>query len=57
MRHSSTTEGAATQRPERIWVARHDQSAGNLAPDHAEANNITLIELEHGDADVPLSSL
>ena len=38
-------------------MVRHGQSAGNIARDHAEANNITLIELEHRDADVPLSSL
>ncbi len=50
-------EGATAQWPERIWVVRHGQSAGNVARDHAEAHNITLIELEHRDADVPLSQL
>jgi len=57
MRQSSAMEGATAQWPERIWVVRHGQSAGNVARDHAEANNITLIELEHRDADVPLSQL
>lgn len=57
MQKSSAMEGATAQWPERIWVVRHGQSAGNVARDHAETNNITLIELEHRDADVPLSSL
>ncbi len=57
MQKSSAMEGVTAQWPERIWVVRHGQSAGNVARDHAEANNITLIELEHRDADVPLSSL
>jgi len=57
MQQSSAMEGATAQWPERIWVVRHGQSAGNVARDHAEANNITLIELEHRDADVPLSPL
>ncbi|MCF3470374.1 histidine phosphatase family protein [Stenotrophomonas maltophilia] len=50
-------EGATARWPDRIWVVRHGQSAGNVARDHAEANDITLIELEHRDADVPLSAL
>lgn len=57
VQQSSAMEGATARWPERIWVVRHGQSAGNVARDHAEANNITLIELEHRDADVPLSSL
>ncbi|HEJ4266859.1 MULTISPECIES: histidine phosphatase family protein [Stenotrophomonas] len=57
MQQNSAMEGVAARWPERIWVVRHGQSAGNVARDHAEANNITLIELEHRDADVPLSSL
>ncbi|MCU1038037.1 histidine phosphatase family protein [Stenotrophomonas maltophilia] len=57
MQQSSSMEGATAQWPERIWVVRHGQSAGNVARDHAEANNVTLIELQHRDADVPLSVL
>ncbi len=57
MQQNSAMEGGTARWPERIWVVRHGQSAGNVARDHAEANNITLIELEHRDADVPLSSL
>lgn len=57
MQQNIAMEGATARWPERIWVVRHGQSAGNVARDHAESNNITLIELEHRDADVPLSSL
>ncbi len=57
MQQTSAMEGVTAQWPARIWVVRHGQSAGNVARDHAEANQITLIELEHRDADVPLSTL
>ncbi|MET4571313.1 broad specificity phosphatase PhoE [Stenotrophomonas rhizophila] len=53
----SAMEGVTARWPDRIWVVRHGQSAGNVARDHAEAEGITLIELEHRDADVPLSAL
>lgn len=50
-------EGVSTQWPARIWIVRHGQSAGNVARDKAEQSGISLIELEHRDADVPLSEL
>ncbi len=53
----SAMEGASARWPQRIWIVRHGQSSGNVARDHAEAEGITLIELEHRDADVPLSEL
>src|SRR5690349_12274761 len=43
--------------PERLWIVRHGQSAGNVARDYAESSGAPLIELEHRDADVPLSAL
>jgi broad specificity phosphatase PhoE len=43
--------------PERLWIVRHGQSAGNVARDHAESSGAPLIELAHRDADVPLSAL
>ena len=43
--------------PAVLWVTRHGQSAGNVARDHAEANGMVLIDLEHRDIDVPLSEL
>ncbi|HEV2623248.1 MAG TPA: histidine phosphatase family protein [Frateuria sp.] len=43
--------------PRRLWIIRHGESAGNLARDNAEASGASLIELEHRDADVPLSPL
>lgn len=51
----SAMEGASARWPSRIWIVRHGQSAGNVARDHAEAQGAALIELEHRDADVPLS--
>jgi len=50
-------EGVSAHWPHRIWVVRHGQSSGNIARDRAEAEGVTLIELEHRDADVPLSEL
>lgn len=43
--------------PQRLWVIRHGESAGNVARDRAEASGASLIELQHRDADVPLSAL
>ena len=43
--------------PAHLWIVRHGQSAGNVARDRAEASGAPLIELEHRDADVPLSAL
>ena len=43
--------------PERLWVIRHGESAGNIARDRAEASGAPLIDLQHRDADVPLSPL
>jgi broad specificity phosphatase PhoE len=43
--------------PERLWIVRHGQSAGNVARDAAETGKLILIELDTRDADVPLSEL
>jgi len=43
--------------PQRLWVVRHGQSAGNVARDAAEANGSVVIELATRDADVSLSGL
>ena len=43
--------------PDRLWVVRHGQSAGNVARDAAEASGATLIDLDTRDADTPLSPL
>jgi broad specificity phosphatase PhoE len=49
---------AGTQRvPDRLWVMRHGQSAGNVARDAAEAAGLAVIDLADRDMDVPLSSL
>ena len=43
--------------PEKLWIVRHGQSAGNVARDAAEASGSRRIELNTRDADTPLSDL
>ena len=43
--------------PDRLWVVRHGQSAGNVARDRAEAAGLPLIDIATRDMDVPLSAL
>jgi len=43
--------------PERIWLVRHGQSAGNVARELAEAGGFELIDIAERDIDVPLSPL
>jgi broad specificity phosphatase PhoE len=47
----------ASRWPERLWIARHGQSAGNVARDAAEAARAPLIDIADRDMDVPLSPL
>jgi probable phosphoglycerate mutase len=43
--------------PERLWVVRHGESAGNVARDAAYASGDAVIDIAHRDVDVPLSAL
>lgn len=43
--------------PERLWLVRHGQSAGNVARDAARAAGLGRIALTGRDVDVPLSDL
>jgi len=43
--------------PERLWIVRHGQSAGNVARDAAHAAGLDRIALDGRDVDVPLSAL
>lgn len=43
--------------PQRLWLVRHGQSAGNVARDAAHAAGHGRIDLDVRDADVPLSDL
>ena len=43
--------------PQTLWIARHGQSAGNVARDAAEAAGHALIDIEFRDIDTPLSEL
>jgi len=54
-----TLSRAMTQRewPERLWIVRHGESAGNVARDAAYAAGLAVIDISHRDVDVPLSGL
>lgn len=43
--------------PERLWLVRHGQSAGNVARDLAHESGQSRIPLEMRDVDIPLSQL
>ena len=43
--------------PERLWIVRHGESAGNVARDAAHAAGLAEIDIATRDADVPLSPL
>jgi probable phosphoglycerate mutase len=43
--------------PERLWLVRHGESAGNVARAAAMAAGHGRIDIEHRDVDVPLSDL
>jgi broad specificity phosphatase PhoE len=43
--------------PDRLWLVRHGQSAGNVAREIAEAAGHPMIDLATRDVDVPLSPL
>jgi broad specificity phosphatase PhoE len=43
--------------PDKIWLVRHGQSAGNVAREVAELGGLELIDIAERDIDVPLSDL
>ena len=43
--------------PEKLWIVRHGQSAGNVARDAAHAAGLGVIDIALRDVDVPLSDL
>ncbi|MDT9600930.1 histidine phosphatase family protein [Sphingosinicella rhizophila] len=43
--------------PEKLWIVRHGQSAGNVARDAAHAAGLHQIDIATRDVDVPLSDL
>ena len=42
--------------PERLWIVRHGESAGNVARDAATAAGLPVIDIAERDVDVPLSA-
>jgi 2,3-bisphosphoglycerate-dependent phosphoglycerate mutase len=47
----------ASRWPERLWIVRHGESAGNVARDAANAAGLVRIDIADRDVDVPLSKL
>ena len=45
------------QWPDRLWIVRHGESAGNVARDAAYASGLAVIDIAERDVDVPLSAL
>jgi broad specificity phosphatase PhoE len=43
--------------PQKLWIVRHGQSAGNVARDAADAAGLAAIDIKMRDVDVPLSEL
>lgn len=43
--------------PDRLWIVRHGESAGNVARDAAQAAGLSRIAIAERDVDVPLSRL
>ena len=43
--------------PERLWIVRHGESAGNVARDAADAAGPAVIDIAERDVDVPLVAL
>ena len=43
--------------PDRLWIVRHGESAGNVARDAADAAGLPRIDIGGRDVDVPLSEL
>ena len=43
--------------PDRLWIVRHGESAGNIARDAAYASGQAVIDIAERDVDVPLSAL
>ena len=43
--------------PEKLWIVRHGQSAGNVARDAAHEAGLATIDIAMRDVDVPLSDL
>jgi broad specificity phosphatase PhoE len=50
-------DAPARRWPDRLWIVRHGQSAGNVARDAADAAGHAVIDIAERDVDVPLSDL
>jgi len=50
-------DAQAQKWPQRLWIVRHGQSAGNVARDAAESARATWIDVATRDVDTPLSQV
>lgn len=57
LRRSGFVPGVRQRWPEKLWIVRHGQSAGNVARDQAHAAGLDMIDIALRDVDVPLSDL
>ncbi|GAC1647674.1 MAG: histidine phosphatase family protein [Gemmatimonadaceae bacterium] len=55
--HSAMPKPLDTRWPQRLWIVRHGESAGNVARDAAQRAQLPVIDIAERDADVPLSAL
>jgi 2,3-bisphosphoglycerate-dependent phosphoglycerate mutase len=54
---SRFVSGVRQRWPEKLWIVRHGQSAGNVARDAAHEAGLATIDIAMRDVDVPLSEL
>jgi probable phosphoglycerate mutase len=54
---AEVSPGAHRRWPDRLWIVRHGESAGNVARAEADADELELIQIAERDVDVPLSRL
>ena len=57
MRGSGFVSPVRQRWPEKLWIVRHGQSAGNVARDAAHEAGLSVIDIAMRDVDVPLSEL
>jgi broad specificity phosphatase PhoE len=56
-RHLCFVSAMRQRWPQKLWIVRHGQSAGNVARDAAHKAGLAEIDIAHRDVDVPLSEL
>jgi broad specificity phosphatase PhoE len=57
LHHESNNPPMTSRWPEKLWIVRHGQSAGNVARDNAHSAQLDRLQTGGRDVDVPLSKL